>query len=76
MHKADLIFALANETDLTQSEAEAQVNFQDLDGNTPLHYAAIRSHQDIWELLVSRGENPNIQNIEGMTALALRKRMD
>ena len=59
---------------LLESEAEAQVNFQDIDGNTPLHYAALRSHQDIWKLLVSRGANPNIRNIEGMTALDIAEK--
>lgn len=38
-------------------------------GSTPLHAAAFLGHNDIAELLLLKGANPNIRNSEGHTAL-------
>ena len=41
-------------------------------GNTPLHYAAAKGHQEIFDLLVLRGADKEIQNEFGKTAESMR----
>jgi ankyrin repeat protein len=40
-------------------------------GNTPLHYAAAEGHQEIFDLLVSRGADKEIRNEFGKVAGAI-----
>jgi len=48
----------------------ANVNAQDIDGNTPLHYAAKMSHERITGALMLAGADPHMKNNEGLSALA------
>lgn len=52
----------------------AEVNYQDKDGNTPLHHAAVLSSYfagDLISLLLKNKAKPNIQNNRGQTVLHL-----
>ena len=51
---------LANGTD---------VNVQDFDGCTPLHWAAMEGHKKIAELLIANGADVNLKNMDGNTPL-------
>ena len=51
---------LANGTD---------VNVQDFDGWTPLHWAAMEGHKKIAELLIANGADVNLKNMDGNTPL-------
>ena len=51
---------LANGTD---------VNAQDFDGWTPLHWAAMEGHKKIAELLIANGADVNLKNMDGNTPL-------
>jgi len=42
---------------------------KDTKGWTPLHYAALRGHKDVVELLLAKGANVNATNNFGMTPL-------
>lgn len=46
----------------------AQVNSIGDMGNTPLHYAAAAGHQEVFDLLVSRGADEQIRNEFGKLA--------
>jgi len=56
--------------------AGADPNVKDLDGKTPLHYAAERCRADLAELLLKHGADPNAKNVRGETPLhrAVRER--
>jgi ankyrin repeat protein len=47
------------------------INEQDNKGNTPLHYAAEVGRTDVVELLLSKGANPNLINMNGDSPLHL-----
>ena len=49
----------------------ARLDLQDVNGNTPLHLAAARSHMDVAELLIRAGARPDTANRAGQTAFAL-----
>ena len=51
---------LANGTD---------VNAQDFDGWTPLHWAAMEGHKKIAELLIANGADVNLKNMDSNTPL-------
>ena len=53
---------LANGTD---------VNVQDFDGWTPLHWAAMEGHKKIAELLIANGADVNLKDNLGWTALLI-----
>ncbi len=45
------------------------INIQDGEGNTPLHYAALRGDYEMAEVLLQNGASPDIKNNEGHTPL-------
>jgi len=47
------------------------IDYQNNAGYTALHYAALRGHEDLVELLISYGANPNIENNDSKIALNL-----
>jgi cytohesin len=49
--------------------AGADPNVKDLDGHTPLHYAAEQCRADIAELLLKHGADPNARDNQGETPL-------
>jgi len=49
--------------------AGADPNVKDLDGKTPLYYAAEQCNADIAELLLRHGADPNAKNVRGETPL-------
>ena len=49
--------------------AGANVNQQDNNGRTPLHWAAYNGHQAIVQALIDAGANVNQQNYDGRTPL-------
>ena len=48
---------------------KADVNVQDHDGDTPLHWAAIEGYLEICDLLIEHGADVNAVNIKGQTPL-------
>ncbi len=50
-------------------EAGGNVHERDEDGRTPLHMAVFNGSEEIVELLLSAGANPNAQDKKGVTAL-------
>jgi len=50
-------------------EKHASVNIQDLNGKSPLMYAAAMGTEEIVTMLLEAGANPNIQDKNGRTAL-------
>lgn len=56
------------------SDPPAEINYQDYQGNTPLHHAAVLDEDDGGEVmrsLLKSGANPNIKNERGQTPLLL-----
>eukprot|EP00814_Leptocylindrus_danicus_P019019 CAMPEP_0116009262 /NCGR_PEP_ID=MMETSP0321-20121206/3333_1 /TAXON_ID=163516 /ORGANISM="Leptocylindrus danicus var. danicus, Strain B650" /LENGTH=1266 /DNA_ID=CAMNT_0003478201 /DNA_START=770 /DNA_END=4570 /DNA_ORIENTATION=- len=56
------------------SDPPAEINYQDYQGNTPLHHAAVLDVDDGGEVmrsLLKSGANPNIKNERGQTPLLL-----
>ena len=47
----------------------AEVNKQDIDRMTPLHYASCRGHMEIVNLLLNNGANVNAKDYDGRTPL-------
>jgi len=50
-------------------EHGANLNVQDNDGRTPLHYAVENCHVDVARVLFDHGADPTIRDNEGMTPL-------
>lgn len=50
-------------------EKGAEVNFQDNDGRTSLHYAVISKNRKMVALLLSSGADPNMEDKQGHTFL-------
>jgi ankyrin repeat protein len=57
-------------------EAKANVNAPDLEGKTPLHWAAERNRKDLVELLVKAGADVNLRTKSGATPLDYAKSSD
>ena len=53
--------------------AGADVNVQDFDGWTPLHWAAMEGHKKIAELLITNGADVNTIDVDGKTPLDYAK---
>jgi len=49
--------------------SKADVNTKDIDGDTPLHDAAINGYTDAVKMLLKRGADLNVRNKDNMTAL-------
>jgi ankyrin repeat protein len=45
------------------------VNAKNVDGHTPLHFAAMKGHKEIAELLIATGTNVNAKNKASQTPL-------
>eukprot|EP00957_Ditylum_brightwellii_P028957 2187492-Ditylum_brightwellii.AAC.1 len=57
-----------------ESPSRPDFSFQDIDGNTPLHYAAMRSDADaanVLKLLLQHGADPAVQNHSGQSPMLL-----
>ena len=55
-------------------QAQSDMNYQDKDGNAPLHHCSILHHRDAGELMLlflKNGANPNMKNNRGQTPLHL-----
>ena len=50
----------------------ADMNKQDLDGNTPLHHAFMMGFQDVVHVLIQSGADESIENREGRLPWELR----
>lgn len=50
---------------LNQVSGDTDINFSDVDGNTPLHYACSKNNRSIVTMLIDRGANITATNIEG-----------
>jgi hypothetical protein len=48
-------------------DAKANLRQQDVDGNTPLHYAVMLGNQEMYDLLIKKGADPNVKNKGGKT---------
>lgn len=48
---------------------EADIHASNENGTTLLHYASMQGRDDILELLIKKGANPNIANNRGTTPL-------
>ena len=46
----------------------AQINMQNIMGNTALHFAKEYGYNDIFEYLIKKGANPEIKNLRGVSA--------
>jgi len=46
----------------------AQINMQNIMGNTALHFAKEYGYNDIFEYLIKKGANPEIKNLRGVPA--------
>ena len=46
----------------------AQINMQNIMGNTALHFAKEYGYDDIFEYLIKKGANPEIKNLRGVPA--------
>ena len=76
---APLDYAVANghrkaaETILQNTRFKLDLNLKGMDGKTLLHRAVEKNHPEIIALLLEQGDriDPNIQNSEGLTPLAL-----
>lgn len=53
----------------TYSDGSGSINYQDVDGNTPLIVAAATSQGSLASLLIDKGAEVNLSNILGETAL-------
>ena len=53
------------------AECPSQLDFQDIWGNTPLHYAAKSGHLELVNRLVESGVHLHLKNNTGMTPLHL-----
>lgn len=65
------ILSNASTTDIEKllQQKDCGVDFQDRDGRTALHYAALYDNQPIVELLLQSGANANMADHEGWTPL-------
>ncbi|SFJ75113.1 ankyrin repeat domain-containing protein [Thermoflavimicrobium dichotomicum] len=66
-----MVHTLHNRQEMIQYliQQGADLNAQDEDGNTALHYAISKRAKQIAEILLKAGANPNIQNEKGETPL-------
>ena len=56
------------------AKGSSDINYQDKEGNTPLHHSSILQHADAGELMLmflKNGANPNVKNNRGQTPLHL-----
>lgn len=65
LHNAQSLFC--HQTLNLLLDAGADLNIQDIDGNTPLHIAVRYGYQDTVQLLLKAGADPNIKNMDGDT---------
>lgn len=62
-------FALAEKIISDAKDGNADVNFRDKHGSTPLHFAASSGYVDIVNKLISAGADVNARNVHGDTPL-------
>jgi ankyrin repeat protein len=60
---------------LLEYDSKAQINFQNEDGETPLHVAAENSQLTIYQFLLKKGADFNIKNHNGESALDIVNRI-
>ena len=58
---------------LLESDTKIQVNYQNKEGETPLHIAAINEQFRFYKFLLSKGADETIKNNEGKIALTIFK---
>lgn len=70
-YNKEFIEAVKNENYKTIKKLsdKVDINYQDEDGRTALHYACENLHHILVENLLNKGANPNIQDKDGNTAL-------
>jgi len=70
IHKNQLKLSSNEFKDIVLPEInKANINQQDYNGNTPLHYACKRQDKNIMKFLIHHGANPNIENNESKVLL-------
>ncbi len=71
-----LIHAVNNGNDVLVKkliETKADLNIQDADGNTALHYAVLSENEYILRLLLNANAQRDLRNAENLTALDIAK---
>jgi ankyrin repeat protein len=48
---------------------KAKLDIQDSEGNTPLHFASMTGHREIYCYLIEQGSDPHLRNKEGESAI-------
>ncbi|PKS12546.1 hypothetical protein jhhlp_000754 [Lomentospora prolificans] len=74
MYDLDTDVAIANAKVLLRNGAD--VNAQDIQGNTPLHHAAWRGSAELIRLFLREGANPTLRDANGLLPLDLTKMED
>jgi ankyrin repeat protein len=73
--QADPIHDAAWDDDLAGVRAEldkgVDVNVRNVDGHTPLHFAAVKVHKEIVEPLIAKGEDVNAKREDGVIPLQI-----
>ncbi|GAB6022300.1 hypothetical protein CHUAL_014185 [Chamberlinius hualienensis] len=57
--------------ELQPEEKDAAIQMPDMQGLTPLHYAAMFNHVEITRLLINEGADPNVLDNDGRTPILL-----